>query len=48
MKEGLALAQTLGCNRIIAESDSFETIKACTGDSRWWSDSAEYLLTALI
>jgi hypothetical protein len=38
-KEGLELAQNLGCNRLIAESDSTETIEACSGESRWWNDS---------
>jgi ribonuclease HI len=39
MKEGLELAQNLGCNRLIAESDSTETIEACSGESRWWNES---------
>jgi hypothetical protein len=40
MKEGLQLAQNIGCNRIVAESDFLETIEACTGDSRWWNASS--------
>jgi hypothetical protein len=28
MKEGLVLAEKLGCNRVIIESDSLETIEA--------------------
>jgi ribonuclease HI len=40
MKYGLVLAEKLGCNRIIAESDSLETIEACTGEDRWWNESA--------
>ena len=40
MKEGLMLAGRLGCNSIIAESDSVETIDACTGTDTWWNDSA--------
>jgi ribonuclease HI len=31
MREGLALATRLGCNDVIMESDSMETIEACTG-----------------
>jgi hypothetical protein len=31
MKEGLLLTTSTGCNAIIAESDSSETIDACTG-----------------
>ena len=40
MREGLALACRLGCNAIVAESDSVETIDACTGVDTWWNDSA--------
>jgi ribonuclease HI len=40
MKEGLALAERLGCNRIIAESNSSETIEAFTGEQRWWNEPA--------
>jgi ribonuclease HI len=40
LKVGLELAQSLGCNRLIAESDSAETIEACSGESRWWNESA--------
>jgi ribonuclease HI len=39
MKEGMELAQNLGCNRLIAESDSTDTIKACSGEFRWWNES---------
>jgi ribonuclease HI len=40
MREGLGLAATMGCNALIAESDSVEVIEACTGEAMWWSDSA--------
>jgi hypothetical protein len=30
MREGLFLAESLGCARLIAESDSLETIQACS------------------
>jgi hypothetical protein len=30
MKEGLLLANRMGCNSVIAEGDSTETIEACT------------------
>jgi ribonuclease HI len=39
MKEGLELAQNLGCNSLIAELDSTDTIEACSGESRWWNES---------
>lgn len=40
MKEGLALAHRMGYNLVEAESDSTEVIGACSGDERWWSESA--------
>jgi hypothetical protein len=40
MKLGLQLAMEIGCNRLIAESDSSETIEACTGETRWWNESS--------
>nr|XP_051221482.1 uncharacterized protein LOC127339703 [Lolium perenne] len=40
MKEGLSLAVTLGCNNVIAESDSIDVIQACTGADSWWSESS--------
>jgi hypothetical protein len=40
MKEGLILANRLGCNSVIAESDSIETIDACKGGETWWTESA--------
>ena len=40
MKERLRLAITMGCNNIIAESDSLETIEACMGVETWWNASA--------
>jgi ribonuclease HI len=40
MREGLALANRLGCNNIIMESDSKETVDACTGSEIWWGESA--------
>jgi ribonuclease HI len=39
MKEGLSLANRLGCNNVMMESDSLETIEACTWDEAWWGDS---------
>jgi TnpA family transposase len=32
MREGFALAHRLGCNNVIMESDSLETVEACNGD----------------
>jgi ribonuclease HI len=40
MREGLALANRLGCNNVIMESDSLETVDACTGADSWWGESA--------
>jgi ribonuclease HI len=40
MCEGLSLVTSLGCNNIIAESDSMETIQACMGEHSWWNESA--------
>jgi hypothetical protein len=37
-KEGLALARDLGCNGIIAESDSTDVVEACKGESIWWNE----------
>jgi hypothetical protein len=39
MKEGLVLAEKLGCNRVIIESDSLETIEACSGEQMWSNES---------
>jgi ribonuclease HI len=38
MKEGLSLANCLGCSNVIMESDSIETIEACTGEETWWGE----------
>jgi ribonuclease HI len=38
MREGLCLAESLGCSRLIAESDFLETIQACSGEQRWWNE----------
>jgi ribonuclease HI len=40
MKEGLLLADRMGCNSVIAEGDSTKTIEACTGIETWWSGQA--------
>jgi hypothetical protein len=40
MREGSSLANTMGCNQIIAESDAMEIIEACTGEQVLWSDSS--------
>jgi ribonuclease HI len=40
MKEGLDLANRMGCSHIVAESDSMEIIEACTGESTWFDESA--------
>jgi ribonuclease HI len=35
MKEGLWLANRKGCNALLAESDSLETIEALSGPGNW-------------
>jgi ribonuclease HI len=39
MQEGLVLANSMGINRLIVESDSIETVEACTDEARWWNES---------
>jgi hypothetical protein len=39
MKEGLLLTNRLGCNSVIAESDSIVMIDACKGCKTWWAES---------
>jgi ribonuclease HI len=41
-REGLMLANSMGINRLIVESDSIETVEACTGEARWWNESAAF------
>jgi hypothetical protein len=40
MKEGFILANSKGCNSIIVEGDSLETIQACAGNDAWWTEPA--------
>jgi ribonuclease HI len=40
MREGLKLASEMGCNNIVMESDSLETVEACTGENTWWNTSS--------
>jgi ribonuclease HI len=40
MKEGLILANEMGCNKILAEFDSTEVIEACADDHEWNNESA--------
>jgi hypothetical protein len=40
MREGLALANRLGCNNVLMESDSVETVEACSGDEAWWGENS--------
>jgi hypothetical protein len=42
MRLRLELGRDIGCNRLIAESDSTDTIEACNGESRWNQSSAIY------
>jgi hypothetical protein len=40
MKEGLTLAVNMGCNSIVAESDSLVRVEACTIKEMWWTTPA--------
>jgi ribonuclease HI len=40
IREGLSLAVPVGCNNIVAESDSVKTIEGCMGVTRWWNKSS--------
>jgi ribonuclease HI len=40
LREGLQMVEELGCHRVEAESESSETIQACTGEQRWWCSAA--------
>jgi ribonuclease HI len=40
MREGLSLATRLGCSNVLMESDSTETVDACSGDEPWWGESS--------
>jgi ribonuclease HI len=39
MREGLNFAVSVGCNDVIAESDSVEVIDSCSGKEIWWNES---------
>jgi ribonuclease HI len=40
MREGLKLANLMGYNNIVMESDSLEIVEACTGETTWWTTSS--------
>jgi hypothetical protein len=40
MRERLSLDVRVGCNNIVAESDSTKTIEGCMGVTRWWNESS--------
>jgi ribonuclease HI len=40
MREGLRVANHMGCNNIQVKSDSMETVEACTGEAIWWNESS--------
>jgi hypothetical protein len=40
MTEGLSVANSKGCNSVIAEGDLMETIQACMGSDVWWTEPA--------
>jgi hypothetical protein len=37
MKNGLILANTLGCNAVVAKSDSLDTIESYLVEQTWWT-----------
>jgi hypothetical protein len=43
MREGLSLANHMGCTNVIMDSDSSETVDACNGIEAWWGESAAIL-----
>jgi ribonuclease HI len=43
MREGLSLVNRLGCNNIQMESDSTETVEACSDTEPWWGRVVCYL-----
>jgi ribonuclease HI len=43
MREGLSLANRMGCTNVIMESDSSETVDACNGTEVWWGESEAIL-----
>ena len=40
MRDGLNLANSLGFNRIEAESDSLSVVNYCQGQNQWWDAAA--------
>jgi hypothetical protein len=40
MKVGLGLANSIGCNVVLVESDAMEVIQTCDGEEAWWGESA--------
>ncbi|XBH81847.1 hypothetical protein VPH35_107336 [Triticum aestivum] len=40
LRDGLILANSLGFNRVEAESDSLNVIKCCRGQDQWWDAAA--------
>ena len=40
MRDGLNLANTLGFNRVEAESDSLSVVNCCQGQNQWWDAGA--------
>jgi ribonuclease HI len=43
IREGLSLANHMGCTNVIMESDSTETVDACNGTEAWWGESMAIL-----
>jgi ribonuclease HI len=47
MKEGLALANRMGVNNVIMESDSQEIVDACSRVDAWWGDASVIILDCM-
>ena len=47
MRDGLNLANSLGFQRVEAESDSLTVINCCSGQSTWW-DAAAAIFTECV
>jgi hypothetical protein len=48
MRQVLALANRIGCNNVLMESDSSETVDACSDNEAWWGNPRLSLQIALI
>ncbi|XBI74955.1 hypothetical protein VPH35_068395 [Triticum aestivum] len=47
MRDGLNLANSLGFQRVEAESDSLTVINCCSGQSTWWDATATIFMKCM-